>query len=73
MYAYVLVGFRRAVIFSVKEYTNNELTKTKNKKKQKIRKNKIKIKRKIKLKNKPETFFEKCLIFFVLFCQFLLN
>ena len=24
-----LVGFRRAVIFSVKEYTNNELTKTK--------------------------------------------
>ena len=29
-----LVGFRRAVIFSVKEYTNNELTKTKNKKKQ---------------------------------------
>lgn len=31
---YILVGFRRAVIFSVKEYTNNELTKTKNKKKQ---------------------------------------
>ena len=31
---HVLVGFRRAVIFSVKEYTNNELTKTKNKKKQ---------------------------------------
>jgi hypothetical protein len=30
----MLVGFRRAVIFSVKEYTNNELTKTKNKKKQ---------------------------------------
>ena len=29
---YILVGFRRAVIFSVKEYTNNELTKTKNKK-----------------------------------------
>ena len=26
---YILVGFRRAVIFSVKEYTNNELTKTK--------------------------------------------
>jgi hypothetical protein len=29
IYIYILVGFRRAVIFSVKEYTNNELTKTK--------------------------------------------
>ena len=28
-YTNKLVGFRRAVIFSVKEYTNNELTKTK--------------------------------------------
>ena len=30
-------------------------------------------KKNMKLKNKTETFFEKCLIFFVLFCQFLLN
>lgn len=47
-----------------------------NSQKQKIRKNKIKPnkKKKMKLKkNKTETFFEKCLIFFVLFCQFLLN
>lgn len=46
-----------------------------NSQKQKIRKNKIKPnkKNKMKLKNKTETFFEKCLIFFVLFCQFLLN
>jgi len=40
-----LVGFRRAVIFSVKEYTNNELTKTKNKKKQNKNKKKNKAKK----------------------------
>ena len=45
--------------------------------KQKIRKNKIKPNKKnkneAKNRNKTETFFEKYLIFFVLFCQFLLN
>ena len=44
-----LVGFRRAVIISVKEYTNNELTKTK-----KIRKNKIKPNKKKKMKLKKK-------------------
>ena len=52
----MLVGFRRAVIFSVKEYTNNELTKTKNKKKQKKQ---IQIKRKNEAKTKKQKHFLK--------------
>ena len=44
-----------------------------NSQKQKIRKNKKNKKKKEAKKNKTETFFEKCLIFFMLFCQFLLN